>query len=218
VPIAGDPYLAFGQQAGVLPANATKQSHKAERDRLKAVVLGTNYGMGPEALAAQIGLPVIDARQLLALHRATYRTFWRWAEENVARTDLNGVIRTVYGWPMHIGPEWNPRAALNFPMQANGADIMRLAAMLATEAGIVVCAPVHDAFLIEADLDTLDDTITHMRAIMAEASRKVLNGFEIRTDAEIVRPPERYRDERGAQLWQTVLGLLGSQQHEPLHL
>ena len=74
---SGDPYLAFGQQAGVLPANATKQSHKAERDRLKAVVLGTNYGMGPEALAAQIGLPVIDARQLLALHRATYRTFWR---------------------------------------------------------------------------------------------------------------------------------------------
>ncbi len=215
---SGDPYLAFGQQAGVLPANATKQSHKAERDRLKAVVLGTNYGMGPEALAAQIGLPVIEARQLLALHRATYRTFWRWAEENVARADLNGVIRTVYGWPMHIGPEWNPRAALNFPMQANGADIMRLAAMLATEAGIVVCAPVHDAFLIEADLDALDDTIIHMRAIMAEASRKVLNGFEIRTDAEIVRPPERYSDERGVQLWQTVLGLLGSQQQEPLHL
>ena len=215
---SGDPYLAFGQQAGVLPGNATKQSHKAERDRLKAVVLGTNYGMGPEALAAQIGLPVIEARQLLALHRATYRTFWRWAEENVARADLNGVIRTVYGWPMHIGAEWNPRAALNFPMQANGADIMRLAAMLATEAGIVVCAPVHDAFLIEADLDALDDAITHMRAIMAEASRKVLNGFEIRTDAEIVRPPERYSDERGVQLWQTVRGLLGSQQHEPLHL
>ena len=103
-------------------------------------------------------------------------------------------------------------------MQANGADIMRLAAMLATETGIVVCAPVHDAFLIEADLDVLDDTVTRMRAIMAEASRKVLNGFEIRTDAEIVRPPERYSDERGVQLWQTVLGLLGSQQQEPLHL
>jgi len=40
---------------------------------------------------------------------------------------------------------------------------------IATEAGIVVCAPVHDAFLIEADLDALDEAISDMREIMAEA-------------------------------------------------
>ncbi len=36
-----------------------------------------------------------------------------------------------------------------------------------------------------------------MRAVMAEASRVVLAGFELRTDAEIVRYPERYSDPRG---------------------
>jgi hypothetical protein len=202
---SGDPYLSFGKQAGVLPADATKQSHKPERERLKAVVLGTNYGMGPEALAAQVGTSIIEARQLLALHRATYRTFWRWAEENVARADLNGVIKTVYGWPMHTGPEWNPRAALNFPMQANGAEMMRIAAMLATEAGITVCAPIHDAFLIEADLAELESAVAEMQEIMAEASRKVLNGFEIRTDVEIIRYPDRYMDERGTQMWRIAI-------------
>jgi hypothetical protein len=202
---SGDPYLAFGKQAGVLPAAATKQTHKAERDRLKAVVLGTNYGMGAEAVAAQVGISTIEARQLLALHRATYGSFWRWAEENVARADLNGVAKTVYGWPLHTGQEWNPRAALNFPMQANGAEMMRIAAMLATEAGIAVCAPVHDAFLIEADLAGLESTVARMREIMAEASRNVLNGFEIRTDVELVRYPERYQDARGVGMWRIAM-------------
>ena len=35
---------------------------------------------------------------------------------------------------------------MNFPMQAGGAEMMRIAAIAATEAGIEVCCPVHDAF------------------------------------------------------------------------
>ena len=201
----GDPYLAFGKQAGVIPKGATKQSHKAERDRLKAVVLGTNYGMGPESIAAQVGISSLEARQLLNLHRMTYKRFWQWADENVARVDLNGVIETVYGWPIYTGRDWNPRAALNFPMQANGAEIMRIAAMLATEAGVNVCAPVHDAFLIEADQTEIHHTVKKMQKIMAEASRHVLNGFEIRTDVERIDYPNRYVDERGITMWKTAL-------------
>ena len=55
---------------------------------------------------------------------------------------------------------------MNFPMQANGAEMMRLAAIAATEAGIEVRAPVHDAFLIAAPLHRLDADICAMRDIM----------------------------------------------------
>lgn len=34
--LSGDPYLAFAKQAGAVPVDATKQSHKAERDQFKA--------------------------------------------------------------------------------------------------------------------------------------------------------------------------------------
>jgi DNA polymerase I len=44
----------------------------------------------------------------------------------------------------------------NFPAQANAAEMLRLACCLTTEAGIEVCAPVHDAMLICAPLDRLD--------------------------------------------------------------
>ena len=49
----------------------------------------------------------------------------------------------------------NPRTLFNFPMQANGAEMLRLACSLATEHGVEVCAPVHDAMLIHAPTDKL---------------------------------------------------------------
>jgi hypothetical protein len=33
---SGDPYLAFAKQAGAVPPDATKHSHKAARDQFKA--------------------------------------------------------------------------------------------------------------------------------------------------------------------------------------
>ncbi len=71
---SGDPYLAFAIQAGAVPRTATKKTHEAEREQFKACVLAVQYGMGEASLAARINQPVARARQLLALHRHTYRT------------------------------------------------------------------------------------------------------------------------------------------------
>ena len=94
-------------------------------------------------------------------------------------------------------------------MQANGAEMLRIACILMTEAGIRVCAPVHDAVLIEAPLEELDERVAQAQELMREASRQVLGGFELTTDADICRYPERYRDEeRGGAFWDKVMGLL----------
>jgi len=75
-----------------------------------------------------------------------------------------------------------------------------------TEAGINVCAPVHDAVLIEAPLELFDEQIAQARALMAQASRGVLNGFELGTDVQEFRFPERYCDEdRGKEFWELVM-------------
>src|SRR6516164_5755542 len=52
---SGDPYLTFGQQAGLIPADGTKTSHKFERELCKQCVLATQYGMEAESLSARIG-------------------------------------------------------------------------------------------------------------------------------------------------------------------
>ena len=97
---------------------------------------------------------------------------------------------------------------MNFPMQANGAEMMRIAAIAATEAGLEVCAPVHDAFLIAAPFSRLEGDVDLMRDLMSRAGRAVTGGLHIRTDAEVVRWPARYMDERGAAMWRRVMALL----------
>jgi hypothetical protein len=97
---------------------------------------------------------------------------------------------------------------MNWPMQANGAEMLRIACIAATEAGIEVCAPVHDAILIMAPLDRLDADVAMTRDLMARAGAAVTGGLPVRTDAEGVRWPDRYMDERGVGMWQRVIGLL----------
>ena len=87
--------------------------------------------------------------------------------------------------------------------------MLRIACCLATEAGLEVCAPVHDALLLAAPLDRLDEDVARLRACMAEASRIVLAGFEIEHRRQAVRWPDRYADERGAEMWRRVMRLLG---------
>ena len=210
---SGDPYLAFAKQAGAVPLDATKKTHGAIRELFKQCVLAVQYGMGAESLALRIGQPTVVARDLLRTHRETYRQFWRWSDAVVDYAMLNGSLHTVFGWHGHIGDDANPRSLRNFPMQGNGAEMLRLACCLATERGVEVCAPVHDAVLICAPLDRLEADIAAMRTAMAEASRIVLAGFELSTDAHVTRYPDRFRDPggRGDVMWQQVMALIAGQ-------
>jgi len=206
---SGDPYLAFAKQAGAVPAHATKYTHQAEREQFKQCVLAVQYGMGPDSLAARIGQPPIVGRQLIRLHQEAYSVFWRWSDSAVDHAMLSRSISTVFGWRVNTSPNCNPRFFRNFPMQANGAEMLRLACCLATERGIEVCAPVHDAVLIAAPLHRLDDDVATMREAMREASLIVLDGFELTTDVKVVRYPGRYEDPRGKEMWARVMGLIG---------
>jgi DNA polymerase I len=209
---SGDPYLAFAKQAGLVPADATKQTHGAMRELCKQCVLGVAYGMEAKSLAQRMGQPEIVARDLLRAHRETYRKFWTWSDAMVDRAMMGFPLWTVLGWPLRIGSDPNPRSMRNFCCQANGAEMLRLAACFATEQGIEVCALIHDAVLIAAPLERLDRDIERMQAAMAMASRVVLDGFELRTDVNVIRYPDRYQDPRGLEMWTRVMDLVAKRE------
>jgi DNA polymerase I len=202
----GDPYLTFAVQAGAAPPSATKATHSAVREQFKAAALAVLYGMGAASLAARTNLSVLEAQGLLRLHHETYPRFWRWSDRVVDHANLHGRLHTVFDWRVWAGT--NPRFLRNFPMQANGAEMLRLACMLATERSIGVCAPVHDAVLIEAPAADLEAAAAAMQQAMAEASSIVLAGFPLRSDSKLIRYPERFEDERGAAMWRMVEELL----------
>jgi hypothetical protein len=201
---SGDPYLAFAVQAGAAPEGATKVTHGDVRERFKSCALAVQYGMGYETLAVRIGQSVAHARRLLDLHRQTYPRFWEWSDAALDYAMLTGVLPTVFGWPIHVTGGANPRSLRNYPMQANGAEMLRLACCLATERGITVCAPVHDALLVEASIERIDEVVAATQKAMADASKIVLDGFELRSEAKIFAHPERFTDPRGASMWAKV--------------
>jgi hypothetical protein len=209
---AGDPYLGFAKRIGMVPQDATKQSHRPERDLVKSLVLATQYGMGEQALAVRIGKPVAYARDLLRAHRMTYRRFWEWSDGAVNLALFRGRLWTRYGWQTHAGANPNPRSLANFPCQGNAADMLRLAAGFICDADIMLDATVHDAVLIEASVEDIGNAVTNARTAMNRASELVLYGFQLRTDVEVIAWPNRYRDDRGAAFFDELMERLAERE------
>ena len=108
---------------------------------------------------------------------------------------------------------------MNWPVQASGADILRLAVVWATRRGLRLCAPVHDAVLIESATEQVEADAALMQELMRRASRVVLNPtsagtLELRTDASFVHYPDRYSDDRGKEMWTHVLDLLADHERQ----
>lgn len=206
---SGDPYMSFAVRAGLAPEGATKASHPLERDISKACLLGTNYGMGAKTLAFRTGTSILEAEALLRTLARTYPVFAAWQQRSVDIALLRGNMGTCYGWRLNVTNSTRPTALRNFPMQAHGAEMLRIACCLATERGVRVCAPVHDALLIEAPIDQIDGAVITTRGAMAEAAAAVLGtSVWIDTDVEIVRYPDRYSDPRGKIMWERAMELL----------
>jgi len=221
---SGDIYLSFAKRAGALPPDAERGDEHTEavRELYKQCILGVQYGMSPFGLAGRIkrggdvGTFHVIARSLLRAHHEIFEQFWRWSQAAVDCATQFQALSTTFGWSIRIDDESNTRSLQNFPMQAGGAEMLRLACCLATERGIEVCAPVHDALLIHAPLDRLEDDIRTTRAAMAEASRIVLRGFELGTEVKDYRYPGHYMDEkRGRKMWDKVWSLIGDQDVVP---
>ena len=117
---------------------------------------------------------MIDAQHVLRKLATTYPTFWDWAQHVIDVGILSGQLSTVFGWPIHVTDNARPTALRNYPMQSNGAEMLRLACCLATEQGIAVCAPIHDALVVEGSSTEIGDVIAATRAAMGKASRDVL--------------------------------------------
>jgi hypothetical protein len=209
-----DPYLALAKSIKYAPETATKHTHGATRELFKPVFLATNYGQGAKSLSETLGTSVLEAQAILDAHYRRYAVFKRWMDCAVSHALLHRQIHTRFDWRMHVERDANPRALRNWPLQSNCADILRLACCLATERGLRVCAPVHDALLVEARIEDIEEVVSMAIAAMKEASREVLDGFELKVgggDKPVIYP-NRYWDERGAVMWKTVTDLVAKRE------
>jgi DNA polymerase I-like protein with 3'-5' exonuclease and polymerase domains len=212
---SGDPYARFAHSAGKLPAvyNPDDKAQKAIRNVFKTLMLGVGYGMRVESFARKAGIPEVQAEEIFYAHRGRYHVYWDRIEGVIDNGQLTGHVSTVGDWTcdtLGIGlPKGMSVTSLqNYPMQATGSEILRVAVILAVENNIRVVAPVHDALLIEAPEEYIDRHALVTQKLMAEAGKIVIR-YPLRSDIKIIRHPGRYEDERGEDMWKQVWNILG---------
>jgi DNA polymerase I-like protein with 3'-5' exonuclease and polymerase domains len=185
-----------------------KNKNPAMRQRMKSLQLAINYGMSVPSLAKGLDRHPLVAAAIIERHKQTYPSFWEWRNNMVQVAMLERRIETVFGWPLRISTSPNRRTLYNFPMQANSAEMLRLAACRLCEASLVPSMLIHDGILLEVDNR---EQIAHAIEIMRTAGRDVCNGFEIDVDIdqELINGA-RYRDKRpvAQKMWQTIMDAL----------
>ena len=182
-----------------------KANNPAMRDRMKPLQLGINYGMGVPSLAKGLDRHPLIASTIIELHKQTYPRFWEWREAQAQQAMLDRQMETVLGWPLRLSHSPNKRTLYNFPMQGNGAECLRLAAVRLCEAGIVPNMLVHHAVLLEVtDRGQIEQAVEIMKAV----SREVCDGFEIGVGVDQqLENGARYQDKRpvAKKMWATVM-------------
>ena len=79
---------------------------------------------------------------------------------------------------------------MNFPMQAAGSEMMRMATILLAKAGIRCCGVIHDAFLVEADEKEIEGTVKRNTGWR----RRVKSSFTVTPSGPMPRRSDTLRD------------------------
>jgi len=146
----GDVYLQFGKDSGMIPKDATKESHPVERQKCKTTVLGISYLMSKVGLAAQLNCDEEDAQDLIYSFEDTYCKLTEYRDKIQEDYIIDGRIKLPDGWSM-FSDNANERSIGNAPIQGFGSCILRKAIQLCQDAGLKVILPLHDALYIEVD-------------------------------------------------------------------
>ena len=215
--LSGDPYRQFAAAAlGVL--NPTEQ----QRQVYKATVLGRIYGLGAASLARNLGISKSQAARIIDQMIARYPVLNAWLERVTTKAAHCVPIVCTLGWSLTATDKpGEVRTFLNFPMQANGSELMRLVIIRAGAAGLRLIGCAHDSFLIEDTIDGIEASVAKLQEIMRQASQDLFGGFELRADCkpsrDIVRYPDRFIDKReiedGMRHWNRLMALITEERH-----
>lgn len=178
---SGDVYIAFARSAGLVPPEATKESHKKMRDLCKAIVLGISYDMSARGLAPRLtqigGVEVSEekAEEYIAAFNEVYEDYYEWKQQTVSNYYDDYRISLPDGWTMW-GDNKNKRSVGNFPVQGHGAVIMREAVRLSHQKGLSVIYTLHDALYIEYE-SFKTSAIATLMLCMAVAFENVMKPY-----------------------------------------
>ncbi|MEB3196460.1 MAG: DNA polymerase [Candidatus Sericytochromatia bacterium] len=169
----------------------------AQRQAAKGINFGLIYGRGANSLAAELGVTVERARELIQRYFETYRGVDAWLKATAHTAIADRELRSLGGRRARFQFDEHDRAAVaaaeragkNFPIQATNSDILKQAmvqlpaALAPLGARLVNC--VHDELVVEAPAEAAEATAEAVRNVMVTAARSFLQATPVRVDTQI---------------------------------
>jgi DNA polymerase I-like protein with 3'-5' exonuclease and polymerase domains len=203
-----DLYLGMARQLGFVRESMNADELKGLRVLFKIIVLSISYGVGAKTPAVRAGISIYEALEIQARIRARFSRFEDYSRSILDHAGLKLRLVTQGGWTMHCPSGCNPRTLKNFPIQSTAAEILHVITILAERRGIEIVAPIHDATLVEGGVADAEELARAIDRLMRDASALVLKGYELPSDCHVILRGERYEDERGKAMWDTIAKLL----------
>ena len=191
----GDVYMALAKQAEFAPVDATKQTHPDIRHLFKTMQIGLAYGRTIWSLAKDIKASTSltlsqaynKAQQIHDWHKQTFHVYWQWVADEVHKARALGYMQSLDGWIYFVDDNVKDTQLMNFPMQANGAALMRLAVReLAKHDDVDFICTQHDAIYVNESKLNANEAVKVVRDCMDMACFQLFeNQLLLRTDVVI---------------------------------
>ena len=172
-----DPYIQIAKMNNAVPKDATKASHKEQRNLYKTTFLAALYGQGAINMSKRMNLIIDYGQDLFVKIKNLFPTYFAWAKEMFDKAIIDGYAETKFGWRYYFKPGelYNPRTFYNFPIQAHGSEMLRRALIDLTTAGIEVNALIHDGIVITFNRKNFRKEFIKAKKILLDASKTILN-------------------------------------------
>jgi hypothetical protein len=204
----GDFYINMARELGFAHSGMNASELRSLRGLFKVVVLSISYGAGAKGLAQRAGISRYEAGEVLARVRFRFSRYEDYCRAVLDHAGLKMCLTTQGGWTMTCPPACNPRTLRNYPFQSTASEVLHVITILAERRGIEIVATIHDALLVEGAATDAQELAQAADRLMRDASAAVLKGYELPSDCTVIMPGERYSDERGQEMWDTVTRLL----------
>jgi len=157
---------------------------REQRSRAKAVNFGIAYGQGAFGLAAGLGIPRAEAKQIIDDYFAQFPGVRGYMDEMIGFCRTNGYIKTLMGRRRYLPDITSAnqtvraqaeRIAINAPMQGTAADIIKVAMvdihreLRTRKMKSRLLLQVHDELVFDAHNDEADELKALVRGRMEGA-------------------------------------------------
>lgn len=170
-----------------------------ERSIAKSVIFGLLYGRGINSIAQQFNLSLYEANQIKNKIFSTLNKSSLWLQRVQNFANNFGYIKTLFGrkiiLPLIYSKNKNEkqyalRCAVNYPVQSAAADLTNVAGYLLykyfkdNNYDAKVLLNIHDALVIEANDNIINDVISIIKKIMIEEVQKI-SKLRVKLDVDI---------------------------------